>query len=29
MLTPGMFNDMIRLLTPEKEDDHGSQNDRN
>ena len=28
MLTPGMFNDMMRLLTPGKENDHGNQNDR-
>lgn len=28
MLTPGMFNDMVRLVTPEKEAGNGSQNDR-
>lgn len=27
MLTPGMFNDMARLVTPEKEASNGSQND--
>ena len=27
MLTPGMFNDMMRLMTPGKEDDDGSSDD--
>ena len=29
MLTPGMFNDMIEMIKPRKEDEDGDQNDWN